>query len=113
MSWEIKAIDFDNTKEGVLELLNEQAFRMPHREVVRVIHPPTSVTPIEDQEALEDARLLADDVDRLSTENSDLRKRIQDLEGVTRLIVVSVLINSGQVPLSEVLVMAYHDLMIV
>jgi len=78
MSWEIKAIDFDNTKDGVLELLNEQAFRIPHSEYFRV--PPTSVTPIEDQEALEDARLLADDVDRLSTENSNLRKRIQELE---------------------------------
>jgi len=69
MSWEIQAIDFDNTKDGVLELLNEQASRIPHQEYVRV------------PEALEDARLLADDVDRLSTENSDLRKRIQELEG--------------------------------
>jgi len=81
MSWEIKAIDFDNTKDGVLELLNEQAFRIPHQEYVRVIEPPMSVTSIEDQEAKEDAILLADDVDRLSTENSDLRKRIQELEG--------------------------------
>ena len=68
MSWEINAIDFDNTKDGVLELLNEQASRIPHPEYVRV------------PEAFEDARLLADDVDKLSEENQELRKKIHDLE---------------------------------
>lgn len=52
MSWEIKAIDFDNTKDGVLELLNEQIFH--NREVV---FPPK----VSDTEAftkhLEDLRL--------------------------------------------------------
>jgi len=61
MSWEINAIDFDNTKDGVLELLNEQQFCIPHAEYVR--------TP----EALED-------VDKLSEENRKLRNKIHDLE---------------------------------
>ncbi len=68
MSWEIQAIDFDNTKDGALELLNEQTSRLPHPEYVRV------------PEALEDARLLADDVEKLSGENRKLRNKIHDLE---------------------------------
>ena len=83
--WTLEKSVLDQTKEGILRALNTHAYALADtvgwigdRDVVYV---PKSIPSLEDQEAKEDAILLADDVDRLSTENSNLLKRIQELEG--------------------------------
>ena len=83
--WTLEKSVLIQTKEGILRALNANAYALADSVGWKgdpdVIVVNKSIPSLEDQEALEDARLLADDVDRLSTENSDLRKRIQELEG--------------------------------
>jgi len=83
--WTLEKSVLDQTKEGILQSLNNHSYALADSVGWKgdpdVIVVNKSIPSLEDQEALEDARLLADDVDRLSTENSDLRKRIQELEG--------------------------------
>ena len=83
--WTLEKSVLDQTKEGILQALNTHSYALADSVGWKgdpdVIVVNKSIPSLEDQEALEDARLLADDVDRLSTENSDLRKRIQELEG--------------------------------
>lgn len=76
--WTLERSELDQTKEGILRALNTHAYALADtigwigdRDVIVV----NSSTPSSDEQG------LADDVDRLSTENSDLRKRIQELEG--------------------------------
>ena len=80
--WTIELIDIDPTKDGIISSLNT-ASRFAYEYAPGPLNTmaPRPIPKLEDQEAKEDAILLADDVDRLSTENSDLRKRIQELEG--------------------------------
>ena len=83
--WTLEKSELDQTKEGILRALNTNAYALADSVGWKgdpdVIVVNKSIPSLEDQEAKEDARLLADDVDRLSAENSDLRKRIQELEG--------------------------------
>ena len=83
--WTLERSELDQTKEGILQALNTHSYALADSVGWKgdpdVVVVNKSIPSLEDQEALEDARLLADDVDRLSTENSDLRKRIQELEG--------------------------------
>ena len=76
--WTLEKSVLDQTKEGILQALNTHAYALADtvgwigdRDVVYV--PKSVPSP--------DAILLADDVARLSTENSVFRKRIQELEG--------------------------------
>lgn len=76
--WTLERSELDQTKEGILRALNTHAYALADtigwigdRDVIVVKSPSPS----------SDEQGLADDVDRLSTENSDLRKRIQELEG--------------------------------
>ena len=83
--WTLEKSVLIQTKEGILRALNTNAYALADSVGWKgdpdVIVVNKSIPSLEDQEALEDARLLADDVDRLSTENSNLLKRIQELEG--------------------------------
>lgn len=82
--WTLEKSVLDQTKEGILQALNTHSYALADSVGWKgdpdVIVVNKSIPSLEDQEALEDARLLADDVDRLSTENLNLRKRIQELE---------------------------------
>jgi hypothetical protein len=83
--WTLERSELNQTKEGILQALNTHSYALADSVGWKgdpdVIVVNKSIPSLEDQEALEDARLLADTVDRLSTENWDLRKRIQELEG--------------------------------
>ena len=82
--WTLEKSVLDQTKEGILEALNAHSYALANtsgwvgdRDVVYV---PKSVPSLEDQERMEDARLLADDVDRLSTELAERNRYIERLE---------------------------------
>jgi len=82
--WTLEKSVLDQTKEGILRALNTNAYALADsvgwkgdRDVVYV---PKSIPSLEDQEALEDARLLADDVDRLSAKVAEQERYIERLE---------------------------------
>ena len=82
--WTLEKSVLDQTKEGILQALNTHSYALADSVGWKgdpdVIVVNKSIPSLEDQEALEDARLLADDVDKLSEENQELRKKIHDLE---------------------------------
>ena len=82
--WTLEKSVLDQTKEGILQALNTHSYALADSVGWKgdhdVIVVNKSIPSLEDQEALEDARLLADDVEKLSGENRKLRNKIHDLE---------------------------------
>jgi hypothetical protein len=78
--WTLEKSELDQTKEGILQALNTHAYALA--DSVGWIGDRNVVVVNEGNPTLEvDYDNARNDIYRLSTENSDLRKRIQELEG--------------------------------